>query len=217
MGDAEREDEGQRWTADPFVAVGPLRFGMGPDEVAAVLGGATADYSRRIPWGDTVTGEGRFAELGVRVSYAECARLACVSLDALHGPQILVEGKALVGRIPSEVEQWIMERAEKREPCAELFHMHAADPGSQTLGLVVRARRAGDAVLTRPSSWPRSRSMTPITAFRHRSGPSSSTTGASRHGEWAGSGLKSSSMEIVGSIAEQLAASGDRVCLPLTD
>jgi hypothetical protein len=33
------DDEREQWTLEPFVGVGPLRFGMSPDEASAALGG----------------------------------------------------------------------------------------------------------------------------------------------------------------------------------
>ncbi|MFD8301847.1 hypothetical protein ACFV29_05745 [Streptomyces sp. NPDC059690] len=148
--DVKRDGERLRWMLEPFVYVGPLRFGMHPAEVAAVLGQGTADYSKSIPWGDTVTVQEGFTKVGLTAYYADEARLAGITVDARLGPQVLADGTALVGRKPSEVEQWLIERAEAREPYSELFYMPGADPGSQTLGLVMCVQRAGDVVLTRP-------------------------------------------------------------------
>ncbi|MGW4879596.1 hypothetical protein ACWEPI_23905 [Streptomyces sp. NPDC004262] len=123
---------------------------MDPTEVAAALGQGAADDSTIIPWGDTVTRQERFTDVGLTVYYADENRLAGATADARLGPQVLVEGTALVGRVPSELEQWIIDRAEVREPYSELFYLPGADPGSQTLGLVVCVQRVGDVVLTRP-------------------------------------------------------------------
>jgi hypothetical protein len=48
------------------------------------------------------------------------------------------------------IEQWMLDRAEAREPYSELFYMTAAVPGSNTLGVVIDVQRAGDHLLTRP-------------------------------------------------------------------
>jgi hypothetical protein len=37
------DSERPQWTFDPFVSVGPLRFGMTADETSAALGGVSAD------------------------------------------------------------------------------------------------------------------------------------------------------------------------------
>ncbi|MER6358982.1 hypothetical protein ABT186_46230 [Streptomyces sp. NPDC001634] len=57
---------------------------------------------------------------------------------------------ALVGRVPSVLEQWMIDRAEVREPYTELSYMNAGVPGSDTLGVVIDEQRAGDHLLTRP-------------------------------------------------------------------
>jgi hypothetical protein len=57
----------------------------------------------------------------VSASEREGQTWAGVAVDALAGPQVTPDGTA-----------------------------HAADPGSADLGLIMRAQRAGDVVLTRP-------------------------------------------------------------------
>ncbi|OPG09357.1 hypothetical protein B1R27_06220 [Streptomyces sp. GKU 895] len=148
--DVKPDDERLRWALEPLMGIGPLRFGMDPAEVADVLGEVAADHSTSIPWGDTVTRQERFTGVGLTVYYADEVRLAGATVDARFGPQVLSDGTALVGRVPSEMEQWLIDRAEVREPYTELFFMPGADPGSQSLGLVMCGQRAGDVVLTRP-------------------------------------------------------------------
>ncbi|WP_420718709.1 DUF7221 family queuine tRNA-ribosyltransferase-like protein, partial [Streptomyces sp. NRRL S-813] len=43
------DSERQQWTFDPFVSVGPLRFGMGSGETSAVLGGIRATVRHHDP------------------------------------------------------------------------------------------------------------------------------------------------------------------------
>ena len=71
-------------------------------------------------------------------------------VDALRGPQVFADGMATVGRVPSVLEQWMIDRAEAREPYTELSYMDAGVPGSNTLGVVIDVQRAGDHLLTRP-------------------------------------------------------------------
>jgi hypothetical protein len=73
--------------------------------------------------------------------------LACVAVDARHGPQVTLEDTPLVGQVPSELEQWLLDRGTRE---GGVLYTHAGDPGSQKLGLVLRGQRAGDVVLTRP-------------------------------------------------------------------
>lgn len=148
------EDERQQWTLDPFVSVGPLRFGMSPGEVSQALSGVTAESQRHNlhrPAAEAVLTvvEGDYREFGLKLYYRE-ERLAGVVVDALRGPQVFADGMALVGRVPSVLEQWMLHRAEAREPYSELTYMDAGVPGSETLGVVIDVQRAGDHLLTRP-------------------------------------------------------------------
>ncbi|MER5794761.1 hypothetical protein [Streptomyces sp. NPDC001980] len=153
------DDERQQWTLDPFVSVGPLGFGMRPGEASKALSGVTTEaqrhrLSRRANEAVDVVVEGEYREFGLKLYYRE-ERLAGVVVDALRGPQVLVEGVALVGRVPSVLEQWMLDRAEVREPYTELSYMDAGVPGSDSLGVVLDVQRAGDHLLTRPVFVPR--------------------------------------------------------------
>lgn len=149
----------QQWVLDPFVSVGPLRFGASPDEVTEALEDATAERQRHTlhrAAGGTVSTvvEGRYQKFGLRLYYRE-ERLAGVAVDALCGPQVLADGVALVGRVPSEVEQWMLDRAEAHEPDGSLSYLDAGVPDSASLGVVVDVQRAGDHLLTKPVFVPR--------------------------------------------------------------
>ncbi|MER7928770.1 hypothetical protein ABTY96_37495 [Streptomyces sp. NPDC096057] len=153
------DDERQQWTLDPFVGVGPLAFGMGPREASEALRSLTGEAQRhtlRRHANETVdvVEEGAYREFALKLYYRD-ERLAGVVVDALRGPQVFVEGVALVGRIPSVLEQWMLDRAEAREPYAELSYMNAGVPGSESLGIVLDVQRAGDHLLTRPVFVPR--------------------------------------------------------------
>ncbi|MFJ4782011.1 hypothetical protein [Streptomyces sp. NPDC088794] len=153
------DDERQQWTLDPFVSVGPLTFGMAPSEVSEVLGGVTGDpqrllLGRRANEVVDAVEEGEYREFGLKLYYQE-ERLLGVVVDALRGPQVFVEGVALVGRVPSALEQWMLDRAEAHEPYSELTYMDAGVPGSASLGVVLDVQRAGDQLLTRPVFVPR--------------------------------------------------------------
>ncbi|MGW1910403.1 hypothetical protein ACWCQS_06525 [Streptomyces sp. NPDC002076] len=139
--------ERQQWTFDPFLGVGPLRFGMTSDEACAALGGVpAAERSRYSGWEIRCH---NYSGLGVKL-YFTAERLHAVSIDALRGPQVHADEAALVGQVPSELEQWLFDRAESREPFTELFYLPGAEPGSLTLGVVLCVQRAGDYLLTRP-------------------------------------------------------------------
>lgn len=142
------DSERQQWTFEPFVSVGPLRFGMSSGETSAALGGVRAGVRQHdAHWGIACH---TYSEVGLKLYFAADERLYGVSIDALRGPQVLADGAALVGRVPSELEQWLFDRAESREPYTELFYMPGAEAGSLTLGVVLCVQRAGDRLVTRP-------------------------------------------------------------------
>ncbi|MGW3983522.1 hypothetical protein FNV62_01000 [Streptomyces sp. RLB3-17] len=148
------DSERQQWSLDPFVAVGPLRFGVSPDEVSMALSSITTESQRHTlhqPALDAVSMvvEGSYPKFGLKLYYRE-ERLAAVVVDALHGPQVVADDMPLVGRVPSTLEQWMIDRAEGREPHGELTYLDAGVPGSEALGVVIDVQRAGDHLLTRP-------------------------------------------------------------------
>jgi hypothetical protein len=153
--DAER----QQWTLDPFVSVGPLRFGASPEEVSEALRGVAGETQRyrlrrRADEPADVVEEGEYRKYGLKLYYRE-ERLSGVVVDALRGPQVFVEDVALVGGVPSLLEQWMLDRAEARKPEKDLSYMDAGVPGSASLGVVLDVQRAGDHLLTRPVFVPR--------------------------------------------------------------
>lgn len=150
-------DERQQWTLEPFVSVGPLRFGMSPAEVSDAMGGVTAEVehhtrSSRAEGGWEVV-EGQYREFGLHLYYRD-ERLAGIVVDALCGPQVFADGEALVGRVPSVMERWMLDRAEVRPPYTELVYMGAGVPASDSLGVTINVQREGDRLLTRPVFYP---------------------------------------------------------------
>ncbi|MFK0013262.1 hypothetical protein [Streptomyces sp. NPDC091027] len=148
MWDVLPDSERQRWVLDPFVAVGPLRFGMSADETSSALGGARGVEYQDVPR----LGIARHThfEAGLSLYFAAGEGLCGVAADALRGPQIVVDGTALVARVPSELERWLFDRADAREPFTESFSMPGGQAGSLTLGVVLCVQRAGDRLLTSP-------------------------------------------------------------------
>ncbi|ATL28458.1 hypothetical protein [Streptomyces formicae] len=144
----------RRWSLEPFESVGPLRFGMRPVDVTTALGGIARSpqlHTRAaLPENRYGTVKGECWGLGLTFYYGLEERLRGIAVDALKGPQVYADGMALVGRAPSELEQWIVDRSEIREPFSELFYVNLGEPGSASLGVVVCAQRAGDRLLTRP-------------------------------------------------------------------
>lgn len=142
------DSERQQWTLNPFVNVGPLQFGMSADEASAALGGLRATEYRNAPRLG-IACHTHF-EAGLKLYFAADKGLCGVAADALRGPQVLADGAALVARAPSELEQWLFDRADEREPFTEAFYMPGGEAGSLTLGVVLCVQRSGDHLLTRP-------------------------------------------------------------------
>ncbi|MFE5715148.1 hypothetical protein ACFQ7J_30540 [Streptomyces sp. NPDC056501] len=97
---------------EPLVSVGPLRFGMDPDEVKAALDGEwngggrrTAEGWRWAPYqGDCVTGV-----------YDQDERLVAVAVDAQGGPFVRFGDVELIGRVPSEARAEIRDLASRQK------------------------------------------------------------------------------------------------------
>lgn len=147
-------DEADRvqWEMLPGEGVGPLRFGLSHDEVAAAVADLLSPLSTRGGYGDPVESS-EFSLVGAPIgsavtTYYDAGRLACVAVNALRGPQVTLDGLRLVGRVPSELEDAFTEYTSTKGH--DLRYSQHADPGSETLGVVLRAQRAGDVVLSRP-------------------------------------------------------------------
>lgn len=155
------DSERQQWTLEPFTSVGPLAFGMSPGEVSEALRGVTEEtqrYLRELPRGATkwTIKEGEYRKLGLRTFYQQ-ERLSGVAVDALCGPQVYVEGVALVGRVPSVLFQWMADRHRNpgiTDSYTDFLVMGAGIPASESLGVVIEVQRADDHLLTRPVFFP---------------------------------------------------------------
>ncbi|MGY6025203.1 hypothetical protein [Streptomyces spinosirectus] len=147
--DVKPDSERSEWVFEPHVGVGPLRFGMAADEVSGALS-SKAPLSRRVQRaaGAYQLVEEQYTKLGVTAYYGAGQTLACVAVNALRGPQVRLAGEPLVARVPSEAEEWLLVHTKAHG--LDLICTHAGDPGSVDLGLILRAQRAGDIVLSRP-------------------------------------------------------------------
>ncbi len=95
-----KPEERATWLLEPLVKVGPLQFGMNPDEVASALDGAVAHISQGLGSGK---GWGRYTKWGVTAVYGENNGLVAVSIDAMDGPLVRLGNIDLIARTPSEV------------------------------------------------------------------------------------------------------------------
>jgi hypothetical protein len=149
------DNERQQWTLEPFASVGPLAFGMSPGEVSEALSDVTEEAQRHVhhlPPGvsRSIITTGTYQEFGLAIYYRE-ERLAGIVVNAVWGPQVFAEGVALVGKVPSVLEQWMVDRHRRTgEPDAELTFKGPGNPASKSLGVVIDVQRAGDHLITRP-------------------------------------------------------------------
>ncbi|MGW6145213.1 hypothetical protein ACWFRM_33800 [Streptomyces sp. NPDC055144] len=123
------------WEWLPAVGVGPLRFGMSPTDVAVALQASTPREQVGGPYGQE-----NFAD-GVKVSCDE-EKLACVSLDAVVGPQVFLVGWALAGRDPEQAHHFLLDHAAEHGNC--LLYTPDDSLALTDLGLLLRARQIGD-------------------------------------------------------------------------
>lgn len=142
------DGERDRWKLDPHESVGPVRFGMSRAEVSAAVSGMRRHQPR--PVSCTYDLGGQPHDAGLTFFWSSVGKLRGVSADALRGPQVVADGKALTGQVPSELEQWILARAGGRPPGTELAYLPAAQAASLSLGVVLCLQRAGDRLATRP-------------------------------------------------------------------
>ncbi|MDX2701322.1 hypothetical protein PV350_00455 [Streptomyces sp. PA03-6a] len=119
----KKPDERAQWELDPLVGVGPLRFGMSPDQVKAALDGADVHVSRSrectLSWQ-------RYGDLGVTAIYGPGTRLAAVAIQAHDGPRVRLRDMELIARAPSEVRAGIHDLA--RDEGVEVRVNWSGDP-----------------------------------------------------------------------------------------
>ena len=151
-------DEKQRlpWVFAPFEHVGPLEFGMTHEQAEAAVDGILQTALREGSSGNEVRADfwlaqrpdAGFSGPTVTVYYDRAIGLAGIAVNALRGPQVTLGGIGLVGQVPSRLEDQFTDYLKTHNK--DLQYSQCADPCSAQLGLVLRAQRAGDLVLSRP-------------------------------------------------------------------
>lgn len=117
----QEQGDRQRWVLDPLVGVGPLRFGMDPQQVQDALGEKGDSVRFQGGWSaeaNRMAGE-RYDEPGLTAFYGPGPRLAAVAISAVGGPLVRLGEVELVARAPSEASADLRrlaleERAEAR-------------------------------------------------------------------------------------------------------
>jgi hypothetical protein len=134
-----------------------LRFGMTQAQVREAVDGVlkrrvSQGHPDQESWADYglagTDGPVRGIGAAITVYYHESASLACVAVSARHGPQVTLDGLRLTGQVPSRLEVELSSYLESWGH--ELLYGLDAEPCSEDLGLILRAQRVGDVVLSRP-------------------------------------------------------------------
>lgn len=140
------------WALAPLESVGPLRFGMCMNAVAAAL--FDVIELRRFQ------ADPHFPQiLGVQFGIGPAAptahtyfddadRLFCVAVDAAHGPQVTLDGLELTAGVPAKLEQLLPDAS--RPGGLGVSYGPRGNPGVNELGLVLRVQEMGSGVVTRP-------------------------------------------------------------------
>lgn len=118
---------------------------MSPDDASAALGGIQPG----VQWHHSFFSTSRY-DCGVTLYFKTGQHLQGISINPRQGPQVTADGVPTVGRVPSELEHWITQRAERRPSRTELAYLPGAEAASLSLGLVACLQRAGDRLITRP-------------------------------------------------------------------
>ncbi|MFC0052276.1 hypothetical protein [Streptomyces actinomycinicus] len=131
----------EHWELLPGAGVGALRFGMSAADVAAALrvGGPPTQVGG--PYGQEA-----FAD-GVTVFY-DAGTLACIALDAVTGPQVLLAGFALGGSDPQQAQQCLLDYAAEHGSC--LLYTPDGSLALTDLGVLLRSQEVGGVRMSRP-------------------------------------------------------------------
>jgi hypothetical protein len=155
--DVLTDSERISWKGTPLKPVGPLVFGMTPDEVESAVGAdlrlsstsgaASAGIDAMHFCLDTSSGA-RFPGSAVYAYFNEFNGLSGVAIDALWGPQLTLAEIPLLGQTPSILALRFAGHLMALDYC--IRYSSEGEPCSPDLGVVLRVQRAGDLVLSRP-------------------------------------------------------------------
>ncbi|UXY24944.1 hypothetical protein N8I84_41635 (plasmid) [Streptomyces cynarae] len=134
-------DGREHWELLPGAGLGPLRFGMSPAEVADALRASEPQKQVGGPYKQE-----DFAD-GVKVFY-DAGKLACIALDAVTGPQVLLAGFALAGRDPEQAHQLLLDYAAEHGSC--LLYTPDDSLALTDLGVLLRSQEVGGVRMSRP-------------------------------------------------------------------
>jgi hypothetical protein len=156
LSDSERPS----WVITPLEQVGPLVFGMTTEQIKATAFDELTLKRVQNVSGDLVhqnlkaihfklkSSAGVHLIQSVVVAYiSDIYGLSAVAVDARWGPQVTLDGIPLVGQTPSILHkrfgEYLVNLGE------EIRYTHEGNLCAPNLGVVLRAQRAGDLVLSR--------------------------------------------------------------------
>lgn len=151
------EQDRPRWDWTPLQSIGPLQFGMNPQQVSSALDEEPTARLGRCPFGSPWEGTGewilhhdRFDQAGVTAHYA-CGQgrlptLGAGTVDGLAGPQAEFEGIRLIGMPVQAGDASLIEQL--GESGLGVAFGCGRDPGPTGLNMYVRATRAGDTMVS---------------------------------------------------------------------
>ncbi|MFC8450113.1 hypothetical protein [Kitasatospora sp. NPDC057223] len=125
-----------QWVLDPLAGVGPLRFGMSPQQVREALEGTVAYVSQGL--GEGVVWE-YYDEPGLTVFYGPGPRLVAVAIDAVGGPLVRLGEVELVARVPSEARADLHRLSRSQKVVVRVNHY--GEPEVPAWGLSVRVEQ----------------------------------------------------------------------------
>jgi len=145
-----------QWGYVPFEHVGPLHYGMSGGEAALTMQaqGFTGTHHPMPRSHGALARRTQFRPdntplyvTAVTTYHRESGELACVAVDALRGPQVSIGEVQLIGRAPSALADQLHCYAESLG-LTRAFSVEG-DAVSDELGVMTRAQRADDILLTR--------------------------------------------------------------------
>ncbi|MEU8670604.1 hypothetical protein AB0C71_27415 [Streptomyces anulatus] len=153
------DQERSHWDWSPQKAVGPLRFGMTPQQVADALGGEAPSgrqghfpywWWRRGAAGQWTLADDRFEQTGVTAHYWYPQGLPVLGAVKVHGrtgPQITYAGIPLIGATPSRLDGAMLQHIEDHD--LVLLFTPSGSPIPPGLQFDINATRAGDAAISK--------------------------------------------------------------------
>ncbi|WP_307671874.1 hypothetical protein [Streptomyces sp. V4I2] len=152
------DEERSHWDWSPQQAIGPLQFGMTPQQVADALGGEVpAGRQGHFPYwwrrsgaaGQWTLTDDRFEQTGVSAHYSYPKGLPVLGAVTVHGrtgPQITYAGIHLIGATPSRLDAAMLQHIEDHD--LGLLFTPSGSLVPSGLQMDINVTRAGDTAIS---------------------------------------------------------------------